>query len=391
MRALLKQNRKLFLYLITANLLLAFGQRIWEAVFNNFAVESIGVGPEAIGWIQSAREVPGLLAIGVAFLALVLSEFRIMAFSVILLGTGIVLTGMATTVPMLIVATMVMSFGFHFFGPGSSSVLLMSVSKEDAPKALGALQSISASAAVAATVSVYLLATRIGYRPLFLAVGLLVIVGGLVLLPMGRSGSVLPARRRIRLRRRYWVFYTLAFLMGSRRHIFTTFAPFLLVRDFGVAVQVMAVLYLANGLINTYAYQFVGKLVARFGERTVLTLAFIALVPVFLGYAYVALLPLLYALFVIDNVLFGVNLALTTYLQKMAVSPEEITANLSAQQTINHISAVIVPVVGGTVWAVFGSEAPFLFGVGIAVASLIIAQFVRPGRPTGGVPSPGDA
>ncbi len=391
MRALLKQNRKLFLYLITANLLLAFGQRIWEAVFNNFAVESIGVGPEAIGWIQSAREVPGLLAIGVAFLALVLSEFRIMAFSVILLGTGIVLTGMATTVPMLIVATMVMSFGFHFFGPGSSSVLLMSVPKEDAPKALGALQSISASAAVAATVSVYLLATRIGYRPLFLAVGLLVIVGGLVLLPMGRSGSVLPARRRIRLRRRYWVFYTLAFLMGSRRHIFTTFAPFLLVRDFGVAVQVMAVLYLANGLINTYAYQFVGKLVARFGERTVLTLAFIALVPVFLGYAYVALLPLLYALFVIDNVLFGVNLALTTYLQKMAVSPEEITANLSAQQTINHISAVIVPVVGGTVWAVFGSEAPFLFGVGIAVASLIIAQFVRPGRPTGGVPSPGDA
>lgn len=387
MRSLLRRNRKLFLYLITANLLLAFGQRIWEAVFNNFAVERIGVGPEAIGWIQSARELPGLLAILVAFLALVLSEFRIMALSVVLLGVGIVLTGFSTTVPTLLVATMVMSFGFHFFGPGSSGVVLMSVPKAEAPRVLGRLQSLSAGAAVAATVSVFLLATRIGYRNLFLGVGLLVIVGGLLLFPLGRGDHGVPTRRKVKLRREYWVFYALAFLMGSRRHILTTFAPFLLVRDFGVAVQVMAILYLANGLINTYAYQLIGRLVSRFGERAVLSTASIALIPVFLGYAYVEALPLLYVLFVADNVLFGCNLSLTTYLQKIAVSTEELTANLSAQQTINHLSAVVVPVVGGAVWAAFGSQAPFLFGVGIVVLSLVLAQFVRPERASAMTPA----
>jgi len=66
-----------------------------------------------------------------------------------------------------------------------------------------------------------------------------------------------------------------------------------------------------------------------------------------------------------------------TYLQKIAVSREELTANMSLQETINHISAVIVPVVGGTVWVLFGAEAPFLVGVGIAVVSLLLVQLIR--------------
>lgn len=82
-------------------------------------------------------------------------------------------------------------------------------------------------------------------------------------------------------------------------------------------------------------------------------------------------------LFVLDNMLFGFNLGLTTYLQKIAVTPEELTSNLSAQTTINHISAVIIPVVGGTIWALLGSQATFLIGVAIAAISLALAQLIR--------------
>jgi len=134
---------------------------------------------------------------------------------------------------------------------------------------------------------------------------------------------------------------------------------------------------LANNLINLYAYQYIGKLVSRLGERLVLTVSSIALIPIFLGYAYIGILPLLFALFVLDSVLFGVNLAVTTYLQKIAHSQEEITSNLSLQTTISHISAIIVPVIGGTVWVAFGAQAPFLFGVAIVIVTLILAQFIR--------------
>ena len=377
MRRLFERNRGLFVYLIVSSFLLNFGHRVWQAMFNNYAVEKIGVGPEAIGWIQSVRELPGLMAFLLAFLALALSELRIMALSLVVLGLGLVLTGQATTIPILLVATIVMSFGFHFFEPCSSGVVLMSIEREESPKVLGQLRSLGAIAALTATGGVYLLVDRLGYRALFLIVGLSVAVGGAILFTRGRGEHGLPPKRRVKLRKRYWLFYALAFLMGSRRHIFTTFAPFLLVLTYGVNVRTMSILFLVNALVNTYVYQKVGKLVPRLGERTILTIAFALLIPVFLGYAYVRVLPILFVLFVVDNMLFGFNLGLTTYLQKIAITPEELTSNLSAQTTINHISAVIVPVVGGTIWALLGSQATFLIGVAIAAVSLVLAQLIR--------------
>ena len=165
--------------------------------------------------------------------------------------------------------------------------------------------------------------------------------------------------------------------MGSRRHIFTTFAIFLLVREYGISVQVTATLFLINSVVNALTLHWIGSLVGRLGERVMLSIAFGTLAFVFLGYAYVTYLPVLFVLFVVDNIMFGFNLALPTYFQKIAVTPEEITSNLSVEQTINHISAIVIPIIGGTVWVMFGSQAPFLIGVVIVLISLILAQGIR--------------
>jgi len=47
------------------------------------------------------------------------------------------------------------------------------------------------------------------------------------------------------------------------------------------------------------------------------------------GYAYIPYLPLLFALFILDNIIFGfgTNLATATYLQKIAVSREELRSH----------------------------------------------------------------
>jgi predicted MFS family arabinose efflux permease len=377
MSEMLKENRRMLVYLVVSNFVLYFGFSLWQAMFNNFAVEEMGVGPGSIGWIQALREVPGLMGFLVGLLALFLSEVRIMALSVILLGIGAFLTGQATNIPFLLLSTVVMSLGFHFFYPSSNAVVLMAVEKRHTPRTLGQLSSLGAIAAVLATGAVYLLAEPWGYRRLFMFVGGLAAVGGLLLLPLGGAKQGLPPRRRVVVRRRYWLYYVLSFLMGSRRHIFTTFAIFLLVREYGISVQTTATLFLVNSLINTYVLQLVGKLVSRLGERLMLSVAFGTLAFVFLGYAYVKYLPALFVLYVIDNTMFGFNLALVTYFQKIAVTPEEITSNLSVEQTINHIAAIVVPVVGGTVWEWFGSQAPFLVGVGIVLVSLALTQLMR--------------
>ena len=377
MSEMFKENRRMVIYLVVSNFMLYFGFRVWQAMFNNFAVEEMGVGPGSIGWIQAVRELPGLMGFLVGLLALFLSEVRIMALSTILLGVGMFLTGQAHSVAFLLASVLVMSFGFHFFYPSNNAVVLMAVEKQHTPRTLGQLRSLGAVAALVATGAVYLLIGPWGYRRLFMVVGGLVAVGGLLLLPLGGAKGGLPPRRRVVVRRQYWLYYLLSFLMGSRRHIFTTFAIFLLVSEYDISVQTTATLFLVNSLVNTYVLQLVGKLVSRLGERLMLSVAFGTLVFVFLGYAYVTYLPVLFALYVIDNTMFGFNLALVTYFQKIAVTPEEITSNLSVEQTINHIAAIVVPVIGGTVWQLFGSQAPFLAGVGIVLISLVLTQFIR--------------
>ncbi len=313
MREMLQNNRRILLYLVVSNSLLNFGFEFWRTMFNNFAVEQIGVGPASVGLIQALRELPGLMGFLLGFLALYLSEMRIMALSLVLLGSGTLLTGQAEGVPLLLVSTTIMSFGFHFFYPTNNAVVLMATEKQHAPRVLGQLRSFGAIAAVTATGAVYFLAEAWGYQTLFLVVGGAVAVGGLLLLPTEEVTEGLPARRRVVLRRKYWRYYTLSFLMGSRRHIFTTFAIFLLVREYGISVQTTATLFLINSLVNTYALQLVGKLVGQLGERLMLSFAFGTLALVFLGYAYVTYLPALFILFVIDNIMFGFNLALATF------------------------------------------------------------------------------
>ena len=96
------------------------------------------------------------------------------------------------------------------------------------------------------------------------------------------------------------------------------------------------------------------------------------------------LLPLLYTLFVLDHIFFGFNLAIESYFQKIAHSPEEITSNVSMAQTINHVSALVVPVLGGILWEQIAPSATFLAGVVIAIISLVLVQFIR----TGTAPAP---
>ncbi len=381
--------KRLFRTLALANFLLFFGFNVWGALFNNFAVEELGVGAEQMGLIQSVREIPGLMGFMLGFVALFLSEMRVMGLSVMLLGLGLVVCGRSDTVSVLIVGALVMSVGFHFFYPSNSSVVLMAAGREEAPRTLGRLQSVSSFAALLGTLVVWLFVDGIefgpvsipawGYRTVLYATGVLVIAGSLIAFRNGgRKGTHYYRKRKVVFRREYWLYYALTFMMGCRRHIFTTFAIFLLVQVYGISVRQTATLFLLNHVINTYAGAQLGRLVARFGERRVLTGNFVGLLFVFLGYAFVPYVPILFALFVLDHVFFGFNLAVESYFQKIAWAPEEITSNVSMAQTINHVAALIVPVLGGILWVRIAPSATFLAGVVITLVSLGLVQFICP-------------
>jgi hypothetical protein len=408
---MMHRTRTALIVIALNNLLLALGYRLWQSIFNNFAVEELGARADQIGLIQAFREIPGLMGFLVGALVVLLVEMRIAGLSIVLMGAGIFLTAAARDLTGLIGATLVMSVGFHFFYTSNASAVLLTVGPEDTPKVLGRLNSLGALAAVLGTLFIFGTLDAWGYRTLFRVGGTVVVIGGLVLLPFGRQPvRVQRTQRRTPLRRRYRLYYALQFLMGSRRHIFTTFAVFLLVQEYQVTAQIITLLFLINNLIGTYFHQAFGKIVARFGERRVLTVNFVLLTLVFLGYALIPTLDvlerptfqvpgvsiggwvlspalpatpgllILLVFFVADHILFGFSIALHSYFQKIALGPEEITPTISLGQTINHIAAVIVPVVGGVVWEAVGAQYTFLAGVAIALLSLALTLRMRTPR-----------
>jgi predicted MFS family arabinose efflux permease len=397
-----KDTKRLFYILAVANFFLYFGFSVWRAVFNNFAVEEIGISATQIGLIQSLRELPGLMGFVLGFLVLWLSEMRVLGLSLLLMGLGILATGWADGLGILLLSTMVMSIGFHFFYPSNNSVVLMGISKEATPKVLGGLQSVSSVAAVIGTAMVWtfvdgkqigpLTIPAWGYRTTFYVTGGVVIAGSLLAFRngFGREKQVRREKRKVVFRREYWLYYALTFLMGVRRHIFTTFALFMLVQIYGIPVTWTAALLLVNNLVSTFSSAFLGWLVTRLGERKMLTMNFFGLTGVFLGYAYVSLLPVLFVLFVLDHIFFGFNLAVDSYFQKIAHSPQEITSNVSMAQTINHVSALVVPVLGGILWEQVSPSAPFLTGVVVALISLVLVQFIRTESISPLAPQPAD-
>jgi predicted MFS family arabinose efflux permease len=367
--------------LFLSNLALMFGFQVWRAVFNNLAVEDLGLEAGAVGVIQSIREVPGLMGfLFVLMVALLGSEMRVMGANVVLLGVGLVLTGLSSDLLMLVVGTLVTSVGFHYFSSGSQAVLLQITARAETPSALGRLSSVGALASVLATVGVFGAALALDNRQIMVLGGVIVVFAGLVLLPrmnVARRYEQHDKPAREAVRRDYWLYYTLTFLMGTRRHIFTTFAIFMLVRVHGLLTWQTAILFFVNSVVSFVALPQLGRLVERFGERRMLTFNFVCLIGIFVGYATVDAMPVLVALFVLDNLFFGFSLAINSYFQKIAVIPQDITPNMSLGQSINHVAAVLIPIVGGWMWERFDPAMPFLTGAVVALLSLGLMYWMQ--------------
>jgi hypothetical protein len=105
-----------------------------------------------------------------------------------------------------------------------------------------------------------------------------------------------------------------------------------------------------------------------------LTVEYIALIAIFVGYAFVANASMAVGLYIVDHIFFAMAIAIKTYFQKIA-DPADIASTASVGFSINHVAAVVIPVVFGFIWLVSPS-AVFLLGASMAVGSLVLSRFV---------------
>ena len=370
-----QRNKRLIIAMMITYFAHFFTFNLWHTTFNNFAVELFGVTGEQIGLLQSLREIPGFLVFSAFLLILLFSEIGTLGVSTIILGLGLIATALSQSYVALVLASILMSFGFHYFYTLNNAVVLMVVEPGQAAHTLGKFRSVGSFSNILAMGAVFLLVERIGYRPLYIGAGLFAIVFGAVSLFKRTKAGSLPEKRKIAFRKEYWLYYLLSFLEGSKKHISSTFTIFLIVSEFGVSARNISLLFMINAVVTIYTHQRLGRVVDRLGERKTLTIYYIFLILAYLGYAFINNVWIVCSILVLAQIGMGFSTAVDSYLQKIA-APEDITSNISFRTTIDHIAAIFIPLIGGVIWSRVGYPVTFLMGVGIVVCALVATQLL---------------
>ncbi|MCD6526876.1 MAG: MFS transporter [Desulfuromonas sp.] len=363
-------------FLVLMTIASGMGLQTWMILFNNFAVDVAGLNGQQIGVIGSVREIPGLLALLVVYVLLLMREHRLAALSIIVVGLGSIVTGFMPSYAGLILSTLIISFGFHYYETTNQSLTLQYFDIHISPLVFGRLKSLTSAVNIVVGLLVFILGTFLDYKIIFILIGVAVIaIGGWGLLQNPTCSELVPQHQHMVLRRKYSLFYFLTCMAGARRQIFIAFSVFLLVKEFECSVTTVAALFIVNNLINYFVSPLIGKAIVRYGERWVLSVEYGSLVAVFLGYAWADSLVVVMGLYVVDHILFGFAMGIRTYFQKVA-DPQDVAPSMAVAFTINHIAAVVMPVIGGALWMIDYSI-PFIAGAVMSGISFLAVQLIR--------------
>jgi len=368
----------MYRYLMILGICASAGLQGWTALFTNFAKEMVGVNGFQIGVSQAVREIPGFLSVAAVYLLFVFKEHRLSAWSVVLLGIGIAITGIFTSFGGLLTTTFIMSVGFHFFETTNKSLTVQYFNITESPVVFARLRGYGALANIAVGFIIWVLSFILPYMHIFLILGLFIGVSGISMLFTDPVKQEIPHQhKKLVFKRKYWLFYVLNFLAGTRRQIFTVFAIFLLVDRYNLGLRIVTGIYAINYALTYLLNPQISRALNKYGERVVLSLESASLIVLFLGYAFIANVWIVAGLFILDSIFFNFSIGLNTYLQKTA-DPEDLGSSTAVGFTINHISAVIIPVFGGVLW-MLNWRLPFLIGTAFALLSLFFTQMITTG------------
>jgi predicted MFS family arabinose efflux permease len=386
-------SRELILFVL-AFMAMGVAYSIIDATFNNFINERFALGGFERSFLEFPREIPGLTVAFVSALLWFLPSRRLAVLAMVLGAAGSFLMGFASTsYGVMILWLFLYSLGQHLFLPLSSSIGMELAREGKAGQRLGQLNAVRNLAAILGSFLVFAGFRFFGFtfHHTFALSAAGFLAAALLLLLM-KPDAPQPASLHLKLHREYGLYYLLSILFGSRKQLFLTFAPWVLVTVFRQPTQTIATLLTLGGVVGIVFQPLLGRAIDRMGERFVLVCEAVLLVFVCSGYGFAKILfdertafLIACACFLMDQMLMSVNMARSTYMKKIALDPSHIQPALTLSVSIDHVFSITVALLGGLVWSVAGYQYVFLMGAGIAFLNFLAALKVK--VPAGGTRS----
>jgi len=382
-------SRELKLFAL-ASFVMGMAYSMIDVTLNNFLNERFALNGFQRSFLELPRELPGVLVVFVTALLWFLCSRRLGVAAMLLGVAGTLLLGfVSTTYAVVVICLFVYSMGQHLFMPAASTIGMELASAGKTGQRLGQLNALRNLAAIVGSFVVFvgfkLLGFTFSHTFALAAVGFS--VAAVLLFAMQKEKTVQP-KTFLKLHKEYRLYYILSVLYGSRKQLFITFGPWVIVSVFNQPTQTMATLATIGGIIGILFQPLLGWAVDHLGERFVLAAEAVLLVVVCFGYGFArSLFPegtaflVICALYLIDQMLFSVNMARATYMKKIALRKEDIQPALTASVTLDHMFSIVVALVGGVIWNTFGFQYVFLLGVFIAAANFFAALKIRIPKP----------
>ncbi len=370
------------------------GTGCFAAALNNFLVDIYQLNAFERGWLEFFREMPGLLLVFALALLHRKSDWKIlrMASLISMLGVAAMLIPADKRVVTLLI--MIWSLGEHLAMPVRSSIAMQIAAEGRQGQSLGFVTSaqnagtVFGSLIVAGIFHVGSQILKINdkivlYNSVWTVI--MVLVGTAFLCTLSKNAPNQPSRRpRLYFHRKFNIFYALELFYGARKQIFMTFAPFVLIVNYGLNTSQIALLFGTCAAVNIFGSPLIGRLTDRIGYRNTMIWDTVILFFVCLlyGYADIWFSPnvaiwVVCVNFLLDAILSTTSLATNLYVRDIASSPDEVTSSLSTGISINHLISILSAPLGGWVWQRFGVQVLFNFAAVMAVANSICAYMIR--------------
>ncbi|HHV62676.1 MAG TPA: MFS transporter [Firmicutes bacterium] len=399
--------RRNWVLFLSAGVFLGITSGMYDSTFNNYLSDVFSMSASTRGWLEFPREFPGVSIALVSMLLGFLPETRMAALAVAVWALG--LAGLAfftSGFSVLVVWMMLWSLGTHLYLPLSQAIGVSVAEHDRVGKRLGDFAGAN-TAAIIAGAGFVMVGSRffgVSYQVIFGLAAFFAVFAALAFFLMrirsARSdasdagdtgpslapGPGLRSGKRLVLKRKYGLFYALSVLYGARKQVFLTFGPWVLIKVFEQPASTIALLWIISSALGIAFKPMLGRLVDALGERKILMAEAMALVLVCLGYCTGGTarplginigLYLACACFVVDQLLVAVGIARTTYLNKIADTPADLTPTLAMGISMDHVVSMSVPTLGGLLWQAAGYRYVFFAAACVALMNLFIASKIR--------------
>lgn len=385
LRRLAGMPRELKVFVV-ASLVMGIAYSVYDSTFNNFLNDRFALSGTQRTFLELPRELPGVIAIFVSAVLWFLCSRRLGAWALLIGGAGAVLIGFVSpSYYFMVIWLFIYSLGQHVFMPLASSIGMELAAEGKTGRRLGQLNALRNFAAIGGSFLVFLgfKYLHFNYHVTFILTALGLSLAAALMFMMKpqktqRAGIFLKPHKE------YTLYYILAVLYGTRKQLFITFAPWVLVTVFNEPTSTLATLITIGGIVGILFQPLLGWMVDHWGERIVLSAEAILLVVVCVGYGFaksafpgVVAFIVVCACYLLDQMLMSVNMARATFMKKIALRNEDVQPTLTLGMSLDHVVSITIALLGGIIWDKLGYQYVFLMGAGIALLNLVAALQVK--------------